>query len=123
MKSGAPMKEKSRAVEFTLDDFKMHLTSLTQPGIMQRLIGLMPGMGDLTKMMREDYEGNARRLVGVINAMTSAERRNPKLIDPSRRKRIAQGSGTQTQEVTQLVKQFEFAAPIMKAMAGKGLAG
>ena len=110
-----------RAGEFTLVDFKNQLSSLMQPGIMQRLIGLVPEMGDLTKMMGEDNEGDVRRLIGVINSMTPAERRNPKMIDPSRRNRIAQGSGTQTQEVTQLVKQFDFMAPMMKAMAGKGI--
>ena len=91
---------------------------------MKRMLGLMPGMGDLTRMMGDsDAEGDARRLVGIINSMTLAERRNPRLVDPSRRNRIAQGSGTQTQEVTQLIKQFEFVAPMMKAMAGKGISG
>jgi signal recognition particle subunit SRP54 len=118
------LEEKIRAGEFTLDDFKVQLNSLMQPGIMKRMMGLMPGMGELTRMMGDsDTEGDARRLIGIINSMTPAERRNPRLIDPSRRNRIAQGSGTQTQEVTALVKQFEFVAPMMKAMAGRGMAG
>jgi signal recognition particle subunit SRP54 len=117
------LEEKIRAGEFTLDDFKNQLTSLMQPGIMQRLIGLMPGMGEFSAMVGENGEGDVRRLMGIINSMTPSERRNPRLIDPSRRNRIAQGAGAQTQEVTQLVKQFEFIAPMMKAMAGKGVAG
>jgi signal recognition particle subunit SRP54 len=118
------LEEKIRSGEFTLDDFKTQLNSLMQPGIMKRMLGLLPGMGELTRMMGDtDAEGDARRLIGIINSMTPAERRNPKLIDPSRRNRIARGSGTQTQEVTQLVKQFEFVAPMMKAMAGRGMAG
>lgn len=118
------LEEKIRAGEFTLDDFKTQLNSLMQPGIMKRMLGLMPGMGELARMMGDgDTEGDARRLIGIINSMTPAERRNPKVIDPARRNRIAQGSGTQTQEVTQLVKQFEFVAPMMRAMAGKGMAG
>jgi signal recognition particle subunit SRP54 len=55
--------------------------------------------------------------------MTADERRTPRIIDPSRRNRIARGSGTQTQEVSALVKQFEVVAPLMKAMASKGIAG
>jgi signal recognition particle subunit SRP54 len=55
--------------------------------------------------------------------MTKDERRNPKMIDPSRRNRIARGAGAQTQEVSQLVKQYEFVTPLMKAMAGKGMSG
>ncbi len=118
------LEEKIRSGEFTLDDFKTQLASLMQPGIMKRMIGLMPGMGELTRMMGDsDAEGDARRWVGIINSMTPTERRTPRLIDPSRRNRIAQGSGTQTQEVTGLVKQFEFMAPMMKAMAGKGMSG
>jgi signal recognition particle subunit SRP54 len=117
------LEAKIRAGEFTLDDFKNQLESIAKPGLMKKLVGLMPGMGDLATMMGDvDAESDARRLIGIINSMTPAERRNPKLIDPSRRNRIAQGSGTQTQEVNQLVKQYEFVSPMMKAMAGKGIA-
>ncbi len=64
-----------------------------------------------------------KQTIGIINSMTPAERRNPKLIDPSRRQRIASGAGVQPQEVNQLVKQFDMMAPIMKRMAGKGMGG
>jgi signal recognition particle subunit SRP54 len=80
-------------------------------------------MGEMVNMMGDDAELDVRRVIGIINSMTPEERRNPKLIEPSRRNRIARGSGTQTQEVNQLVKQYEFVAPMMKAMAGKGIAG
>ncbi|MFV1964423.1 MAG: signal recognition particle protein [Pirellulaceae bacterium] len=117
------LEEKIRSGEFTLDDFKVQLRSFTQPGLMKKLMGMMPGMGDLSSMMGDDAEGDARRLIGIINSMTLAERRNPKMIDPSRRNRIAIGSGAQPSEVNQLVKQYDMMAPIMKSMAGKGIGG
>jgi len=118
------LEDKIRSGEFTLDDFKVQLEHFTRPGLMQKLMGMMPGMGDLSKMMGEvDAEGDAKRLIGIINSMTPAERRNPRLIDPSRRNRIAQGSGVQASEVNQLVKQYDAVAPIMKSMAGKGMGG
>ena len=118
------LEAKIQAGEFTLDDFKNQLQQLSKPGLMQKLMGLMPGMGELTQMMGDtDTEGDAKRLIGIINSMTLLERRNPKAIDPSRRNRIAQGSGTQASEVNQLVKQYDMMAPIMKSMAGQGVAG
>ena len=89
---------------------------------MQRMMGLIPGMGEMNKMMQdEDTEGGMNQMIGIINSMTPAERRNPKVIDPSRRNRIAQGAGVQTPAVNQLVKQFETMKPIMQGMAGKGV--
>lgn len=107
------MEEKDLA-GFTLDDFIVRLTSLMQSGTMQRLVGQMPEL----KCTKEDAERDTRRLIGMINSMTIAERRDPKLIDRSRRKRIAQGSGTQIQGVSALIKQFERVSPVMKMMAG-----
>jgi len=68
-----------------------------------------------------DAEKDMKRLFGIIDSMTPDERRNPKLIEPSRRQRIAAGSGVQPQEVNDLVKQFDGMASIMKQMAGKGM--
>jgi signal recognition particle subunit SRP54 len=118
------LEEKLAAGEFTLDDFKTQLKQIMQPGLMQKLIGMMPGMGEMSKMMQnEDAAGGAKRLVGIIDGMTPQERRNPKVIDPSRRNRIAKGSGVPVQEVNALLKQYDTTAPIMKAMAGKGPGG
>ncbi len=119
------LEEKIKAGEFTLDDFKNQLDHFTKPGLMKKLMGLMPGMSDLAGMMGDDVdaEGDARRLIGIINSMTADERRNPKLIDPSRRNRIAAGAGVPPSEVNQLVRQYDMMAPIMKSMAGQGMAG
>ena len=110
--------------QFTLDDFREQLEKMAKPGLMQKMIGLMPGMGEAMKVVQnEDTEGGMRRMVGIINSMTREERRNPKIIDQSRRQRIAAGAGVQPQEVNQLVKQFDMMAPLMKNLAGKGLGG
>jgi len=110
--------------EFTLDDFRLQLEKMAKPGLMQKMMGYMPGMGEMTKMLEgEDTSGSIRQASGIINSMTPDERRNPRIIDPSRRRRIAEGAGVQTQEVTQLVKQFEMMAPIMQTLAGKGVGG
>ncbi len=110
--------------DFTLDDFKGQLEKMAKPGLLQKMVGLMPGMGEAKKMLdSEDTEGGIKQATGIINSMTLAERRNPKLIDPSRRQRIAMGAGVPPQEVNQLVKQFEMLAPLMQTMAGKGAGG
>lgn len=118
------LEKKLQAGEFTLDDFKSQMRMILQPGLMQRMLSLLPGMGELTKMMGEgDHEADIRRLVGIVDSMTRQERRNPKLIDPSRRNRIARGAGVQVQDVNNLLEQFDMMSPIMKMMAGKGIGG
>jgi signal recognition particle subunit SRP54 len=118
----AALEEKMRAGEFTLDDFKVQLEKMSKPGLMQKMMGLMPGMGEINKLIeQEDTEGGIKQTIGIINSMTADERRNPKIIDPSRRNRIATGAGVQAPDVNQLVKQYEMMAPMMKAMAGKGM--
>jgi signal recognition particle subunit SRP54 len=121
-KEQAALEEKMRSGEFTLDDFRAQLEKMAKPGLMQKMIGLMPGMGDFQKMLQgEDAEGSIRQTVGIINSMTPGERRNPKIIDLSRRNRIARGAGVQVADVNQLIRQYDMMSPIMKAMAGKGM--
>jgi len=118
------MEAKLQAGEFTLDDFKKQLRSILQPGLMQKMMSLIPGFGEIQKMMSgSDAEGDATRVVGIIDSMTAQERRNPKIIDPSRRNRIARGAGVQVAEVNGLLKSYETMAPMMKAMAGKSMMG
>ena len=79
-------------------------------------------MGEINKLMKSfDAEGDMRRLFGIIDSMTPAERANPNVIDISRRKRIAAGAGVQAHEGNELVKQFDGMASLMKGMAGKGI--
>jgi signal recognition particle subunit SRP54 len=109
--------------EFTLDDFRKQLSQIGKLGPLQKVMGLIPGMSKLTDMMGDvDPENDMKRLFGIIDAMTPAERRSPsKTIDPSRRRRIATGAGVQPNEVNDLVKQFDAMAQMMTAMAGKGM--
>jgi len=117
------LEEDLKKGEFTLDHFRQQLDQFRRPGLMQKMMSLMPGMGDIRKMMGDaDNEQDLKRMVGMIDSMTADERRNPtKVIDQSRRRRIAAGSGTEPHEVNELVKQFDGMASVMKQMAGKGM--
>jgi signal recognition particle subunit SRP54 len=86
-------------------------------------MSLIPGMGGITKMMDGvDMEQDMQRLVGIVDSMTPDERRNPsKIVDLSRRRRIAAGAGVEPHEVNELVKQFDTMAAIMKQMSSMGL--
>jgi signal recognition particle subunit SRP54 len=107
--------------QFTLEDFRGVLEKVAKPGLMQKMMGLMPGMGELNKMMAgEDTDGEMRKLLGIIDSMTPTERRNPKLIDTPRRNRISRGSGVPPNAVSGLIKQFNMMAPMMQMMASGG---
>jgi signal recognition particle subunit SRP54 len=102
--------------DFTLDDFRKQFEQMKKMGPMKDIISTMPGMGDVIPD-GEDPEQGMRRLQGIIDAMTKEERRNPDIIDISRRRRIAAGSGTQPHEVKQFINQFEQARMMMRQMA------
>jgi signal recognition particle subunit SRP54 len=112
----AELERKIRKQEFTLEDFLDQMRQVRRMGPLQNVLGLMPGMGKAMKQIREVNmdERELDRLEAIILSMTPAERADPTMIDGSRRKRIAQGSGTTIQAVNQLVKQF---AQMRKMMA------
>ena len=103
--------------KFTLDDFLEQLQQVRKMGPLQNLMGMMPGM---PKEMRnaEIDEGQVNRVEAIIRSMTRAERADPTVIDGSRRLRIANGSGTKTADVSQLIKQFREMQKLMKRMPG-----
>jgi len=108
--------------QFTLVDFRKMYDQIRKLGSMSKLLGMIPGMGGLKDMLgNEDLEKSMKRYFAMIDSMTPAERLQPRLIDQSRRKRIAAGSGTQPNEVNELLKQFDMMAGMMKNMAGKGM--
>lgn len=108
--------------DFTLDDFRNQMQKFASPGLMTKMLSLLPGMGQMREMMgNEDQTSEIRRMVGIIDSMTPDEKRKPKIIDPARRKRIAEGSGVQPQQVNELIKQFESMKPMLTGMAGKGV--
>ena len=114
--------EKLREGEFTLDDFKKMLGQTKRLGPLNKILSFLPGFGGLTEMFGDkDVESDMRRLVGIIDAMTLEERRNPgEVIDQSRRRRIAAGAGVAPHDVSELVKQFEPMADMMRRMASLG---
>jgi signal recognition particle subunit SRP54 len=115
--------ERLKAGEFTLDDFKKMLLQTRRLGPLGKVLGMIPGMGGMQEMLGgTDLEKDMNRLFGIIDSMTPEERRNPsRLVDQSRRRRIALGSGVEAHEVSDLVKQFDGMAAMMKGMAGLGM--
>ena len=110
--------------EFTLDDFRKQMMQAKRLGSFSKLLGLIPGMGQISKMMGDtnvDADDEMRKLGGIIDSMTKEERRNPKIIDQARRERIAKGAGVQPHQINELVKSFLPMADMMKSMAGMGM--
>jgi signal recognition particle subunit SRP54 len=119
----ARQEERLKTGEFTLDDFKSMLGQTRRLGPLGKVLGMIPGMGGMQEMLGQgDLEKDMNRLFGVIDSMTPEERRNPsRLVDQSRRRRIARGAGVEPHEVSDLVKQFDGMAAMMKGMAGLGM--
>jgi signal recognition particle subunit SRP54 len=117
--SAAELERKIRKQQFTLEDFLTQMRQVRKMGPLQNVLGMMPGMGKAMKQLRQADmdERELDRIEAIILSMTPAERANPALIDGSRRKRIAKGSGTTVQAVKQLVKQFDQMKKMMAALA------
>ena len=114
---------KMKKGEFTLDDFLKQMRQVKKLGSMQSLLGMIPGMGKYKDQLKDiDFDSKEmKHLEAIILAMTPAERRNPDILNGSRRKRIAMGSGTHIQEVNRLLKQFKEMKKQMKKMKGKNM--
>jgi signal recognition particle subunit SRP54 len=102
--------------DFTLDDFRKQFAQLQKMGPMKDLLGSMPGMSEMIPE-GEDPEEALGRIQGMIDSMTKQERRNPDIIDISRRRRIAAGSGIEPHEIKQFLTQFEVVRDLMRKMA------
>ncbi len=105
---------------FGFDDFLTSMESIRKMGPMKQILKMIPGVGAALNDM-EMPEEELDQLRGIVHSMTPKERRNPELIEASRRRRIARGAGVEQQQVSQLVKQFSHMRPMMKAMAGMGM--
>ena len=116
------MEKKLREASFTLEDYLDQFESLKKMGGISSVMGMMPGMGKL-KIKESDFdERRIERVKAIILSMTKKEREKPEIINSSRKKRIAAGSGTNVQEVNQLLKQFEQTKTMMKQIrSGKKL--
>ena len=102
--------------ELTMDDFLKQLRSLRRMGPMKQIMGMLPGVGQMMKGIDID-EKQLDRTEAIVQSMTPEERRAPKVLNNSRRRRIALGSGADQQQVGQLVKQFEMISKMTKQMA------
>ncbi len=118
-KQAEDLQRKMRRQEFTLEDFLQQMKQVRRMGPLSSVLGMMPGMGKTMKQLREANmdERELDRLEAIILSMTPAERARPDMIDGSRRKRIARGSGTTVQAVNQLVKQFGQMRKMMAQLA------
>lgn len=119
------LEEKIRANEFTLEDFRDQLKTIRKMGPLEQILGMLPGMGNI-KALAENKpdEKQLSRIEAIISSMTPDERRKQHIINGSRRKRIAKGSGTSVEEVNRLLKQFVQMQKMMKQLGGMaGLAG
>ena len=118
-KEAEALQEKMLSDQFDLEDFLTQMKQVRKMGPLSGIIGMLPGMGALKQLKNAPIDdGELDRVEAIILSMTPQERRNPGMINGSRRKRIANGSGTKVQNVNQLVKQFDQMKVMMKTMAG-----
>src|ERR1700720_2509592 len=122
-KQAEEMQRKLLDDEFTLDDFRNPLRQIRKLGPLESILGMMPQLGPMKNLkdLKVD-ENEITRVVAIIDSMTSRERANHMIINGTRRRRIAKGSGTSVQEVNQLLKQYTQARKMMKTFSG-GLLG
>ena len=105
--------------QFGFDDFLNQIQQVKKMGSMKDLMGMIPGMGKALKGCDMDDDA-VKHIEAMIQSMTPKERSNPKILNGSRKKRIARGSGTDIQEVNKLIKQFDQMSKMMKMMQGGG---
>ena len=113
------LEEKVRKDEFTLEDFREQLQAIKKMGPLEQIIGMIPGMGNIKQLAQQKPDDKQiGRIEAIISSMTPHERRRSDVINGSRRKRIARGSGTTVEEVNQLLKQFVQMRKMLKVMGG-----
>ncbi|MGB9610115.1 MAG: signal recognition particle protein [Bryobacteraceae bacterium] len=118
-KQAEKMQRKLLEDEFTLEDFRDQLKQLRRLGSLESILGMMPQIGPLKELKNAKIdEKEFTRIVAIIDSMTPEERANHMLINGSRRRRIARGSGTTVQDVNNLLKQYSQARKMMKSMSG-----
>jgi signal recognition particle subunit SRP54 len=111
--------EKLVAGQFTLEDFATQLKEVRKMGPVGQLLGMIPGMsGPRMQVDEQAAEGQLKRTEAIISSMTPRERRNPDILNASRKRRVAAGSGVSVYEVNQLLKQFKDMQKLMKQMGG-----
>ncbi|MBX5476632.1 MAG: signal recognition particle protein [Clostridia bacterium] len=115
------LEAKLRQNEFTFEDFLEQMQQLRRMGPLEQILGLLPGMGNFRQLKGVAVdEKELARVEAIIRSMTPEERRRPQIIDSSRKRRIARGSGTQVQDVNRLLKQFEELRKVMRMFSRPG---
>ncbi len=118
-KQAEQMTEKLRTASFTLEDMLEQLQQVQKMGPLGQVIGMIPGLGGMAKEAEASINrGDLKRTEAIIRSMTLAERRDPAILNGSRRRRIATGSGTQIADVNRLVKQFTEMQKLMRQLRG-----
>jgi signal recognition particle subunit SRP54 len=115
------LQNKTRLDDFTLEDFRDQLRTIKKMGPLEQVLGMIPGLGNLKQLNEQRAQVDDRQLArveAIINSMTAAERRNHAILNGSRRKRIARGSGTNVEDVNRVLKQFVEMRKMLKAMTG-----
>ncbi|HLH29672.1 MAG TPA: signal recognition particle protein [Terriglobia bacterium] len=116
-KKAVEMTEKMLSDGFTLEDFRDQLKQIKKLGSLEQIMSMLPSIGPFKELQKQKVdESELTRIEAIINSMTPKERRNHQLINGSRRKRIAKGSGTSVQQVNQLLKQYAQTRKMMKGM-------
>jgi signal recognition particle subunit SRP54 len=117
------MERKLRKNEFTLQDFRDQIRTIQKMGPLSGILGMLPGMGALKNVDLDD--GALKGVLALIDSMTPAERRRPEILNGSRKKRVAAGSGRSVPEINRLLKQFAQMRKMMKQVqaARSGKAG
>ena len=123
-KEAAILEKKLRKNQFTLEDFRDQLAQVRKMGSLSELMGMIPGMGKMKQMKNFEVDDHELvRIEAIINSMTPKERRQHTIINGSRRRRIAKGSGTKVQDVNQLIKNYTQVMKMMKKMNKGGMRG
>jgi signal recognition particle subunit SRP54 len=123
VKQAEKLQKKLKAQSFTLADFRDQLRQIRGMGPLDQLLGMIPGLSRVKGLPdNAQQERELKRVEAIIDSMTARERQRPEVIDGSRRRRIAAGSGTSVQDVNRLLKQFGEMQKLMRQMlqAGKG---
>ncbi len=119
------MEQKLREASFDLEDFRQQLREVRKMGPLQQVLEMIPGFSQVSRQLPADLpEKQLKRIEAIIDSMTPAERRDPQILNGSRKRRIAMGSGTSVQEVNQLLHQFRDMQRLMKQFSsgrGRGL--
>ncbi|AOZ72536.1 signal recognition particle protein [Boudabousia tangfeifanii] len=119
-KESEEMTGKLLSGQFTLDDFLTQMQQIRKLGSMKKMLGMLPGAGKIREQLENFDEREIDRIEAIVKSMTPAERANVKLLDGSRRERIARGSGTSVSDVKGLVTRFEAAQKMMKSVGNGG---